>query len=177
MNFIDKFVFLMKDHLLKPAVIVAGVLILAWIGLYIYSRKAGKTTFSMWLQKLSPLVWLFLILALTIFNREAAAQGQLYLLPNYLFASGSKTRLLFAFFDILYYIPYGMLIKWCNPKFKAYHAILIVVGTALLVEILQYLLARGVGSTEQWLMDCIGGLIGIALCISIQKKKSGKKTN
>lgn len=175
----DKFVGMLKDYLLKPAVIAAFVLILAWICLYVYARKARKSVLSDRLRRLSPLIYLVLILSLTIFNREfGGAPGEFHLLPDFVFEAEHKfheTRILLAIVDFLYYIPYGALIKWSNPRFKTYQAILIVVATGFAAEFLQFLLATGVGTVEQWLMDSLGGILGIVLMKFIQKRKLEKK--
>jgi len=73
--------------------------------------------------------------------------------------------------NILMFIPMGIFLSMIGKRFDK--VLIFLLGSSVCIEILQYVLIRGVSDIDDIILNCIGGLIGIG-CYKISKRWGNK---
>jgi len=64
--------------------------------------------------------------------------------------------------NILMFIPMGMILSMTGQRFDK--ALILLIGSSVCIEVLQYVLVRGVSDIDDVILNGVGGLIGIGCC-------------
>ena len=170
---IEKAIRMLEKYFLNPRVIIVLII----LGLYLCFRFGAfvlkKQKMRNVLITLSPWVYLIIILGITIFNREPTGVRELRLVPDAWFAGKEnyhESNVITAVLDMILYIPYGFLLYKRVVKRKKYiGTVMIIFITSFFIEALQYIFALGVASSEDFVMNLIGGFIGAAIGVFCKK--------
>ncbi|MCI1959783.1 MAG: VanZ family protein [Clostridia bacterium] len=80
--------------------------------------------------------------------------------------------------NVLIFIPFGIFISMLAPRMKLQSKILIIVGTSLALETLQYILAIGGTDITDLITNSAGGVFGIAIyALLLKAVKDKQKTD
>ena len=111
--------------------------------------------------------YIIIMLSFSILNREVGENRVLRLSFDSWTAGDSgfhESNVLTALFDGVYFMPYGIIVRWQNwGNNRLICSLLCVLITGFIIEFLQYLLYRGVASVEDLFAYVIGGSVGIAV--------------
>ena len=165
---LEKAINMLEKYLLKPEMLVLLIGLLLYLGIFIWSKIKGNRKILKFLIKLSPWVYTFVILGITVFNR-APGEREIRLQHDAWFASNGRfheSNVLGFLFNVALYIPYGYLL---TKQFKKYVPMLIIVITSFLIEVLQYVFMRGISATDDFIANIIGGILGILVFILVKK--------
>lgn len=167
----EKVINMIEHYFIKPEVLVLLIILVVYFEFRFAAFVLKKEKLRGALRKIAPWVYLMVILGLTVFNRTPGYR-EIRLRPDAVLAgSGNyhESSILTALFNILFYVPYGFLLyKWGKYKKPYITSALIAIVTAIGSEALQYLLARGVTTLEDVVLNTLGGCIGAALAAAIR---------
>ncbi len=173
-----KLLLLTREYLLCWPVLLCFGLLAAAAFVYRRAAKKGATNWQEGLRAWFPLLYLLFILSLSLFNRSSGPAGNFHFAFDYVLAGGGayhESRVLLALLDGLYYIPFGMLLRWHRGRWTLYQAAVLVLSSGFLVEALQAVTGRGTGSVEHWLMYTLGGWFGMALMAALRRRREDKR--
>ncbi len=176
-NFIDDY------FLNRPAAALAAVLLLVMVVLLICSfrsKEASKTV----IRRAAFWDYVIIILLLSVLNREGGTRVlRLTFDPWAAGESGwHESNILISLADAAYFLPFGALARWqFSGKMRLLKAFLMVAVAGFLVELIQYVFARGVASAGDLAAYMVGGSLGILLAsiagrISLTSKKFKRKS-
>lgn len=162
-------------------ILVMITLILCFVFIFA-ALKRKKVPQKYRLFKLLALACYFLtILILSVFSRNFGTVRELRITFDPWFAGDNsfhESNILISLINCLYFIPFGILLRWQNKKrFFILITFLIIILTSLFVEGLQYLLMCGVASISDAVSYIIGGIIGAAVMSIAQAVSCRHKTN
>lgn len=169
---IDKAINILEKYFIKPEVLVLLIVFVVYFVIRFAARVLNKEKLRNILRKISPWIYLFFILGLTVLNRDVGTR-EIRVLPDAWFAGEEnyhESNIIVALFNIVFYIPYGFILyRWSKFKRLYITTVVIVFGTSLLTEVLQYVLARGISTVEDVGMNVIGGCIGALIAVVLKK--------
>ncbi|MCI5956893.1 MAG: VanZ family protein [Clostridiales bacterium] len=73
--------------------------------------------------------------------------------------------------NILMFIPMGIFLSMIGQRYDK--VLIFLIGSSACIEVLQYVLFRGVSDIDDIILNCVGGLIGIG-CYKISKTWGNK---
>lgn len=172
---IGKAMKMLEIYVFKPEIIILFIAVLAYFIARIIAKTGKKEKLLLVLKKISPWLYLAVILGITVFNRSAGIREIRLTHDNWFTAIGfHESNVLGFLFNVILYIPYGYLLaKWLRVKNSYIIDFIVIVGTSLMAEALQYILARGITSIDDLLSNIIGGFMGIGIAVLIKKFKRG----
>lgn len=77
--------------------------------------------------------------------------------------------------NVLIFIPFGILLSMLTPRMKLRNKILIILGTSLVLETMQYVLTIGSTDITDLITNVSGGIIGIILYTLLLKVVKDKQ--
>ena len=166
---------LVKMYFSKPTTAIFAITLLVGI-FYFWKVFRCKDLEKIWLYK--GILWnLFIIifLCLSIFNRNMGSVRELRLFFDPWFSGKNafhESTILIALIDCFYFMPYGAIVYW--QEWNSYGFLIseiIVFVTGLMIEVLQFVLIRGVASIEDVAAYFIGGTIGIIGTIMLKRAR------
>lgn len=171
-----------------PVIIVIGIELLLIAGYYIFyyrlRRSAEKIRLPMNKLILGALFigYIVFVLQLTVFGRGTSHFLQLNLYPfgGYIEAWQKYSLREFqnGIFNILMFVPVGILLPWISYKFRAFKRLLLVVLCATIaIETYQTLSGAGLFELDDIINNTLGGIMGYQLyrlVTSIMKYKRVK---
>lgn len=94
---------------------------------------------------------------------------------HYSTASGEQFHIGEVRDNVLIFIPFGILLSMLAPKMKLRSKILILLGTSLILETMQYVLTIGSTDITDLITNASGGAIGIGLYVLLLKVVKDKQ--
>ena len=169
----EKAMAMLEKYIFKPEIIVLLTVLAIYLIVFLVAKiKKHEKSLNV-LRKMSPWMYLFIILGITILNRtpgdrEIRLYHDLWITEN----GFHESNVLGFLFNLVLCIPYGWLLTR-HLKTRVVSVIIIVV-TSLSIEIMQYIFARGVTAIDDLISNTIGGLLGLFLAIAFEKIKEKK---
>lgn len=169
----EKAIMMIEKYIFKPEVlIVLTILAIYLIAFVVAKTKKNKKVINV-LKKISPWVYLLVILGITVLNRTPGDR-EIRLYHDAWFTQNGfhESNVLGFMFNLVLYIPYGwLLVKHLKNNLSGMGIIII---TSLLIEVMQYVMMRGVTSIDDLVANTLGGVIGLGLAIILDKLKRQK---
>ena len=157
--------FILNYVLTKPAAIFAVAMIFVCCGMIFWgmgSEGREKKVF----KRLALCNYILVLMLLSVLNRDVGTREVRIFLDAWIAETGAfhESNVIIALIDFLYFIPYGMLLRW-QRRWHAHWlmSLGIVVFTGFLIELFQFVFARGVSSLEDFAAYTFGGMAGVAL--------------
>lgn len=170
--------FLQTYFSLTPALVILLSVLLIYFVLLLYARLNNKRILRQKLHRCGVWVYFFLILQLSVFNRQPGERC-LRMMPDAWLAGEEafhESNIIMSVIDFGYYIPYGIFLACRMEKSKMYFkAIGLAAGTSLMMEVLQYICARGVASPADILANTAGGAMGVFLAVIGRNKRKKRQ--
>ncbi|MBQ8541059.1 MAG: VanZ family protein [Clostridia bacterium] len=163
---------MLEKYILKPEILIIAAILATYLVLLCIARFLKKDRMLNFFRSISPWIYMFFILGITVFNRSAETR-EIRLLPDlWLTKSGFHESTILGFlFNLAIYVPWGyLLFRHLNCCKKWLMSIIVIVAGSLMIEALQYILARGVTAIDDLVANTLGGIIGIFVAIIMQKK-------
>lgn len=165
---------ILETYFIKPVVLALIIILVIYfelrMGAFLFKKEKLKSV----LRKMSPWIYLLVILTLTVFNRQSG-ERTFRLFESWIAGEENyhESTIIDNVFNLLFYIPYGFLLyKWGKYEKKYLKVVGIVLITSVLTEMLQFALAKGVCSVGDVLMNLAGGIIGATFAVIFTRKKS-----
>lgn len=129
-------------------------------------RKLKRLVPVLFLIYLALLVWIIL-LKLQFSLQDLDTGRSVNLIPFYYDKEiGTAFHLKEVLENLLIFVPMGIYLQMLLPKRRLHTKLIIIAGTSLLLEALQYVLAIGRSDITDLLTNTAGGLLGLVLyCI------------
>ncbi len=161
---------MLSHYILKPQILILLFVFLAYLVLKIVSRYRCKE-FNLILKKISLWVYLFVIVSITILNRDAGVRELRLYHDLWFTATGfHESNVLGFIFNTFLYLPLGYLLyRWGFRRLRGILTIAAIFFSSFAIEALQYIFAKGVTAIDDFLANIIGGLIGFGIAIIIQR--------
>ncbi|ASA25673.1 VanZ family protein [Paenibacillus donghaensis] len=140
------------------------------------NRKRLKIIISMlFIFYLVILVWVILFkLQFSLSNIDHTRSVNL--IPfHYSTAAGEQFHIKEVRDNVLIFIPFGILLSMLAPKMKLRSKFLIIFGTSLVLEAMQFVLSIGGTDITDLITNSSGGIIGIALYALLVKVVKDKQ--
>ncbi len=173
---INKAIGMIEQYILKPGVLFTLVLLVAYFTFQIVAKINKHEKLLNVLRKMSPWMYLFIILGITFFNRMPG-EREIRLYHDVWFTPTGfhESNVLGFAFNTCLYIPLGYLLyKFLNFPKKWLVTIGIVFFSSILIESMQYIFARGVTAIDDLVANTMGGLLGLIFAITFSKIKEKK---
>lgn len=153
----------LKMFLLKPAALAAIVLLLLYVCLAVFFRITEKRERLRAMLDLAPYIYYLIILFLAVISRDGGVRVVRWTFDSWFAGSSAfhESNVLSFLLDIIVFMPLGILLKWRMQKRK--NSVVCVVGLAFLIEILQFIFARGIASVSNFTAFAAGGVLGVLL--------------
>lgn len=169
---IEKAVNMLEKYIFKPEILVLLIILTLYFSVRIIAKIRKNDKLHKIFKKISPWVYLLTIFGITVFNRAPGNREIRLTFDNWFTQTGfHETNVLGFMFNLALYIPFGYLL--CKYG-KAVSAVIIVCASSLIVEALQYILARGVAAIDDLVANVIGGIIGFSVFVLTEKIKLRK---
>ncbi|MGM9552425.1 MAG: VanZ family protein [Clostridia bacterium] len=162
----EKAMGMLRNYIFKYEVLIIFTIVLIYIVVRCMAYfKKNKAVLNI-LRKLSPWVYLLVILALTVFNRDASYREIRWNFDQWITYNGfHESNVLGSLFNICLFVPLGWLLyRHSFTKHKVLKTFFTGFSAALATELLQYIFARGVTSVDDLVMNTIGALLGAVVC-------------
>lgn len=161
-----------EKYVFKPEVILLFIILLTYFIMLLVAKIRKNYKLSNTLKKLSPWIYLIVILWITVLNRTPGDREIRVAFDNWFTPTGfHETNVLGFMFNLAMYVPFGYLL--CKYK-KTTVAFICVILSSFIIEALQYILARGVTAVDDLTANIIGGIIGIFIAIILKKLQKQK---
>ncbi|MEK4698003.1 VanZ family protein [Solibacillus sp. FSL R7-0668] len=142
----------------------------------IYQKKRGhlhKQKIYSFITLLLLICWFTIVLGITTLGRGANYESMtnLNLYSGYINAwnNWSLTEFQLIIFNIIMFVPLGILLPFYNKKFNSFTPALIVsLGVTLLIECIQLVTQKGIFELDDIFHNTLGGIIGFYLIIGIR---------
>lgn len=144
-------------------------------GLFLY--KKGFITFSWRISFAVMIFYILLVLSYTVFARKTAADYQYQLVPFWSYweiIHGNRSLLEEDFWNIIMLMPVGILLKISIPRIRLKKIIIVNFAFSSAIEILQFILKKGLFEFDDIFHNTLGGIIGWAVVVLILRIKSRK---
>lgn len=159
----------MKGYILIPSEGVPVSILFISFAVLVFTIVAGlyskrikyKKEYVLW----SLLVeYLILVLCATALCRQPRAESRVELMPLWIYlelANGSHSvSPMDIVFNLSLFIPIGVLLTGIKPSIKWYKVLLIGLACSITIEVLQFVLKRGVAQFDDLIHNSISCLIG-----------------
>lgn len=162
----EKAMDMLHNYIFKFEIVVIFTIVLIYIAVrcMAYFKKNEKALNL--LRKLSPWVYLLVILALTVFNRDASFRQIRWTFDPWITHNGfHESNVLGSLFNICLFVPFGWLLyRHTFINKRVLKTFFTGFGAAMATELLQYIFARGVTAVDDLVMNTIGALLGALVC-------------
>lgn len=140
------------------------------------NRKRLKIIISMlFIIYLVILVWVILFKLQFAFSDIDHARS-INLIPfHYSTAVGEQFHIEEVRDNVLIFIPFGILLSMLAPRMKLWNKFLLIFGTSLALETMQFLLSVGGTDITDLITNSLGGIIGVALYAMLLKVVKDKQ--
>ena len=146
---------------LSVVLITFAVMALVLVSGLSSSRVADKKKFVCWVLLVE---YLCLVICVAVVFRPTLPVRNLHLTPLWIYTDLATSSRNGAVRDIvinlLLFLPVGALLAGINPSLKWYKVLLIGLACSLTIELLQYLLLRGVAQTDDLIHNAVSCLVG-----------------
>lgn len=162
----EKAMDMLHNYIFKFEIVIIFTIVLIYIAVRCMAYfKKNKTALNI-LRKLSLWVYLLVILALTVFNRDASFRQIRWTFDPWITHNGfHESNVLGALFNICLFMPLGWLLyRYSFMNNRVLKTFLAGLGIAIATELLQYIFARGVTAVDDLVMNTIGALLGALVC-------------
>lgn len=165
----EKLIYFVENYFLTKPFTVIGILL--FISTIVLSIKGNKQK-SIQSYKMALVCYLGVVLVFSVLNRDTGSSRELRLyFDSWLLENGSgfhESNILISIIDCLYFIPIGFLV-FLNRKDNIFLCLLFVGLLGFSIELIQYVLIRGVASISDFISYCVGGVLGMILVRFIHK--------
>jgi len=152
---------------IDSAVIVATVFALGRFvaALFLMLKEKSQVYWRMWIRILFSLTidfvaafYVFMVVVITFFSRREGSTNVVNIQLFSTFKEDMQSKI-FIIENILLFLPLGCFIRWYGIK-KYRIGFIMVIGTSILIEIMQYLTGRGKMEVDDIFTNTIGGIVG-----------------
>lgn len=161
---------------------VIGIfLIIISILLSLFLVKSYKNRYRL-ISAVSLTVYIMLVLCATTFLRSNAVSSGVKLIPFWSYRQVLQGQIhicLEVIYNVVFFIPVGVLVCCIFPKLSMKNLFKIAVSLSLVIEIMQFLLQRGLCEIDDVIHNSLGCLIGygiykgtVKLLNKVEKKQS-----
>lgn len=153
-------------------------LIVTTLILVIFSKYFKKNIKTMDVAAIfSLIVYINIIMQLTLLGRKDGSRIGVELELFQYWGKGrfSMQMLMYAFLNVLLFVPYGFILSWLSGFRRQRTTIRVVLtsmlclATSLLIEVIQYVTGRGYYELEDLFCNTVGGIIGSVVFIAVNK--------
>ena len=145
-----------------PVLLVSFVILTLVIVVGLYSHRVADKKKFVLCALLAE--YLLLVICAAVVFRSTLPVRNLHLTPLWVYTDFMKIHPNEAVRDIvinlLLFLPVGALLAGINPSLKWYKVLLIGLACSLTIELLQYLLLRGVAQTDDLIHNAVSCLVG-----------------
>lgn len=166
------FTYVVSYVLGKPAGIMAVALSLFMCSLIFFALASERRRKKV-LKCTGLVCYMVVLLLVFIFNREQGTRDLRLGLESWTLEGGfHESVVILTILDFVLFFIYGMLIRW-QHKWHAHwlSSFCIIVLSGIFIEALQYIMARGAASTEDFLAYLLGGMFGVAFAHLFMKNR------
>ncbi len=177
------------DHLLylmgRGMTVLGAVALVFGLGiLMVYRNFKGKNRPFPWKKAILTMLlagWAVLLLYVTVFQGSFGGGARWLNLQPFLMLREALNRFtpqtwLNLLINLLPFVPLGILLPLLFPKTEKWYGILAAgLGTALAMELLQYVTAEGICDIDDLILDTMGTMLGwsfLMLVLSLKRRKS-----
>lgn len=156
----------------KPSGIMTFALIFCTLGMIFFSMVLEGRKKKVF-KRAGLVCYMVVLLLIFIFNREQGTRDLRLGLESWTLEGGfHESVVILTILDFVLFFIYGMLIRW-QHKWHAHwlSSFCIIVLSGIFIEVLQYIMARGTASTEDFLAYLLGGMLGVAFAHLFMKNR------
>lgn len=155
--------FLHENFFKNKAIIIAVILCIIILFLLVYSNHLNSNSKHL-VNKLLPMLYVAVLILIYVLSREAGERSiNIFRLDDYMSETGfHETMILLAAFDCITFIPLGFLFERLFLK-KSLFEVCFLLLFAVLIELVQFIFARGELSTVGMLMHFLGSILGLLI--------------
>lgn len=166
------FAYVISYILGKPAGIMAAALFFCVFALCFFAM-AAKGRRKRLLKRSALICYVIVLLLAFIFNRDQGIRDLRLSLEAWTLEGGfHESVVILTLVDFIFFFLLGILLRWqhrWHAHWLSSFGIIALFGFS--IELLQYIMARGAASTEDFLAYVLGGMLGVAFAHLFMRKR------
>lgn len=172
----EKAIMMLEKYIFKPENLILLTFLVIYIIALIVAKIKNNVNLINLLKKVSPWVYLVVILGITILNRTSGDREIRFYHDVWFTPTGfHESNVLGFLFNLMIYIPFGYLLyMFLSSSKKWLLTIGVVFMSSIMIEIMQYVFARGVTAIDDLIANAIGGVVGLIFAIVVDNMKQKK---
>lgn len=170
---IEKAIGMAKMYIVRPQILTMLLVVALYLVVRLGVKIARNKPLLNHVKKLSVWVYLYVILTLTLFNREAGLREVRWDFDPWLTPNGfHESAVLGGLFNICMFVPLGWLLyRYIKSEHRLSVAFLLGCVVSVATEVLQFVFSRGVTAVDDVAMNAIGVAAGAFFAFVFEKLK------